>query len=209
MRSKILAIAAIVMLATFAVGQTASATPAQEPQPPAAQTAPASGQPVPAQPAAPAQAPTTEAQPAQPTVQAQPPVEAHPPAQTPPPEAQAPAQPKPPAAKPTAPEKPPKYDVAKEVKLKGTIMELKQYHCPISGGLGAHFTVKSGDTVYEVHLSSVKFTKDYSIELAQGAAVEMVGNKVEYNGVPAFLPREITIANVTYFVRDKAGKPLW
>ena len=35
----------------------------------------------------------------------------------------------------------PKYDKATEVKLKGTVMDVRDYECPISGTMGAHLTL--------------------------------------------------------------------
>ena len=36
----------------------------------------------------------------------------------------------------------PKYDKATEVKLSGTVEDVRDYHCPVSGTLGSHITLK-------------------------------------------------------------------
>jgi len=56
----------------------------------------------------------------------------------------------------------PKYDKATEVKLKGTVADVRDYNCPISGTMGAHLTLKlqDGGTI-ELHLAATKYVKSY------------------------------------------------
>ena len=51
----------------------------------------------------------------------------------------------------------PKYKAADEVKLKGTVEQVKNYECPISGSVGTHLVVKIDHEKYEAHIGPLKF----------------------------------------------------
>src|SRR5208337_2361915 len=52
-----------------------------------------------------------------------------------------------------APASAPNYDVAKEVTIKGVVQEVKDFQCPVSGGMGAHLVVKTDKGLVTVHLA--------------------------------------------------------
>ena len=56
-----------------------------------------------------------------------------------------------------APANAPKYDVANELTIKGVIDEVKDFQCPVSGGMGAHLVVKTDKGLVTVHLALSKF----------------------------------------------------
>ena len=64
----------------------------------------------------------------------------------------------------------PKYGAGKasEVKLKGTVVDVRDYNCPISGTMGAHLTLKTGDGTIELHLAATKYVKNYEMVFAKG-----------------------------------------
>jgi DNA/RNA endonuclease YhcR with UshA esterase domain len=103
----------------------------------------------------------------------------------------------------------PKYDPKKEVTIKGVITEIKDYSCPISGAVGAHITLKTGDGLIEVHVAASKFLQQYGIRFNVGDSIQATGNLIEFNGKPAFLPRVIVVGTDSYFLRDPKGNPLW
>ena len=103
----------------------------------------------------------------------------------------------------------PKYDPATEVKIKGVIAEVKDFECPVSGGMGAHITLKAGDKNVLVHIALSKFLKDYEMSFAKGEEVEVLGSKVMMDGEEVILAREITRGQNTFMFRDNKGKPLW
>src|SRR6266513_949398 len=57
----------------------------------------------------------------------------------------------------------PKFDVKKEVQIRGTIQEVKNYSCPVTGMVGTHLALKTSDGLIEVHVAAAKFLQDYGI----------------------------------------------
>ena len=54
----------------------------------------------------------------------------------------------------------PKYDRAAEATFKGTVEEVRNRQCPVSGGMGSHLILKLADgNTIEVHLVLAKFVK--------------------------------------------------
>jgi hypothetical protein len=111
----------------------------------------------------------------------------------------------------TAPKKSvPKYNPAEEAVYKGTIDDLSEHQCPVSGGIGSHITLKLADgSIIEVHLASVDFTKMVEVNLHKGDAVEVTGWKTQLDGVDAIFARELRHGTDVYTFRTKDGKPAW
>jgi DNA/RNA endonuclease YhcR with UshA esterase domain len=103
----------------------------------------------------------------------------------------------------------PKYDVSKEAKFKGTVDEVKDRECPISGGMGSHLMVKIENKIFEVHVAPTKTVKDYEIVFHKGDEVGITGIKTTFQGADAILVREITRGTDTFVFRDPKGKPIW
>jgi hypothetical protein len=102
------------------------------------------------------------------------------------------------------------YDVAKEVTIKGVVEEVKDFQCPVSGGMGAHLVVKTDKGLVTVHLALSKFLSEYGFNFAKGDEVVVVGVKAKVgDDENAVLARTIERGNQTFTFRDKAGKPLW
>lgn len=102
-----------------------------------------------------------------------------------------------------------KYDLAAEVKVKGTIEEITEYECPVSGGLGAHIVLKTGSGTEHVHIALAKFLKEYEMKFEKGQEIEVLGARVKVGEQDALLVRQITRGQDTFTFRDKQGKPLW
>lgn len=103
-----------------------------------------------------------------------------------------------------------KYDPATETKISGTIEDVKEFQCPVSGTVGFHIALKTGDGIVLVHVAASKFMKDYEITFEKGQHIDVVGSKVKLeNGEDAVLAREIVRGQSTYAFRDKQGNPLW
>lgn len=102
------------------------------------------------------------------------------------------------------------YDPATEAKISGTIEEVKEFQCPVSGTVGYHIALRTGDGIVMVHVASSKFMKDYEIAFDKGQHIDVVGSKVRLeSGEDAVLAREITRGQSTFAFRDKKGNPLW
>jgi len=103
-----------------------------------------------------------------------------------------------------------KYNPATETKFTGTIEEVKEFQCPVSGTVGYHLVLRSGEQVHIVHVAASKFLRDYEIVFAKGEQVQVLGSKVTLEGgEEGVLAREITRGQSTYAFRDKDGNPLW
>lgn len=104
----------------------------------------------------------------------------------------------------------PKYDIAREVTLKGTITDISERNCPVSGGLGFHFVLKIQDgTTIEVHVATSKFVKSYEMGLKKDDKVEVVGSKVKFEGAETVFARQITRGDEVFVVRFQDGSPAW
>lgn len=103
----------------------------------------------------------------------------------------------------------PRYDPAQEVTVKGEILEVKNYDCPISGTMGAHLVLQTAEGVVEVHLAPAAFLSEYGMSFAKGDKVEILGTKVTFHDAPALLARRVTRDQCEYFFRDAKGRPLW
>jgi len=104
----------------------------------------------------------------------------------------------------------PKYDPSTEVTIKGTVQEVRDRECPVSGGMGAHLVLDLGNNkTIEVHLATTKFVKSYDLVFSKGDQVEVTGAKVVFEGVETIFAREVKRGNDTFVFRDKDGKPVW
>ena len=109
-----------------------------------------------------------------------------------------------------APANAPKYDVANEVTIRGVIDEVKDFQCPVSGGMGAHLVVKTDKGLVTVHLALSKFMSEYGLSFAKGDEVVITGVRAKVgDDENAILARKIERGNQTFVFRDKEGKPLW
>jgi DNA/RNA endonuclease YhcR with UshA esterase domain len=109
-----------------------------------------------------------------------------------------------------APASSPKYDLANEVTIKGVVQEVKDFQCPVSGGMGAHLVVKTDKGTVTVHLALSKFLGEYGFGFAKGDEIQIIGVKATVgDDENAILARKIERGNQTFTFRDKNGKPLW
>lgn len=104
----------------------------------------------------------------------------------------------------------PKYDPAAEATFKGTVEEVRDRQCPVSGGTGSHLILRlSPNETMEVHLATSKFVKTYDLVFSKGDVVTVIGTKVQFEGVETIFAREVTRGSETFVFRDKDGKPIW
>jgi len=104
----------------------------------------------------------------------------------------------------------PKYNSAAEAAYKGTVEDVRDRQCPISGGVGTHILMQleNGNTI-EVHLATTEFTKMLEINLRKGDPIGVTGWKTEFGGVQTIFAREVRYGNDTYIFRAKDGTPAW
>jgi DNA/RNA endonuclease YhcR with UshA esterase domain len=104
----------------------------------------------------------------------------------------------------------PKYDPTTEAVFKGTVQEVTDRQCPVSGGMGSHVLLKQADgSTIEVHLATTKFLKTYELVFNKGDEIEVTGSKVKFEGVDTIFARQVKRGNDTFVFRDKDGSPVW
>jgi DNA/RNA endonuclease YhcR with UshA esterase domain len=104
----------------------------------------------------------------------------------------------------------PKYNPAAEAVYKGTVDDVRDRQCPVSGGIGSHVIMRLGDgSTIEVHLATSEFTKMEEFNLRKGDTIEVTGWKTEFEGVQTIFAREVKHGNDTFVFRAKDGTPAW
>jgi hypothetical protein len=105
----------------------------------------------------------------------------------------------------------PKYDKATEVKIKGTVEEVKE------SGAGAekdtHLMLKTEKGLMEICLCPAKFLADMDMNFQKGDQLEITGAKAMDKDASGekevVLAREIVKGDSTLVLRDKDGGPVW
>ena len=103
----------------------------------------------------------------------------------------------------------PKYDITREQTVRGVVQEVKDYHCPVSGTVGTHISIKTSQGDLEVHMAPAKFFKEYDLRISKGDDVVVTGNKVDFNGKPAIVARLVIVGHDIFAFRDETGRPSW
>jgi len=102
----------------------------------------------------------------------------------------------------------PKYDVATEMKLKGTIADLKVPEKANSKEI-EHLTIKNGTDTLDLYLCPKSFIDDMGVSFAKGDEIAFVGSKVKEGEADMILAREVTKGADTLVLRDAKGNPVW
>jgi DNA/RNA endonuclease YhcR with UshA esterase domain len=112
-------------------------------------------------------------------------------------------------AQKTSNEPVPKYDKSTEAVFKGTVEEVRDRNCPVTGGMGSHLMLKTADGTIEVHLALTKFVNQYELVFHKGDVLEVTGVRVKFEGVDTIFARKIKRGEDEFLFRDGDGKPLW
>lgn len=103
----------------------------------------------------------------------------------------------------------PRYNPAAEAVYKGTVVDVRDRQCPVSGGMGSHIILQLGSGTIEVHLATTEFTKMAELNLHKGDQVEVTGWKTEFGGVQTIFAREVRHGQDVFTFREKDGTPAW
>ena len=100
----------------------------------------------------------------------------------------------------------PKYDVTHQVKIQGTVEEVRE----VPGDYeGTHLVVKTDQGVVLVQVAPTAFLKEMDTSYKKGDVVQVVGAKAPDATEEQVLAREITIGADTVTLRDDKGVPVW
>ncbi len=100
------------------------------------------------------------------------------------------------------------YNPSTETTLKGSVVKVSTY----TGGMGRsgiHLTVKGEDGTYDVHVGPSAYVTGKGFTFAEKDEIEVVGSKVQFNGVDALIAREIRKDGKVLTLRNSRGIPLW
>jgi hypothetical protein len=100
----------------------------------------------------------------------------------------------------------PKYDFGNEVKLKGTIDEIKMVPGEFEG---VHVILKTATETMLIHLAPDGFLKMLEFNVAKGDTLEVTGCKITGDMGPEVLAREVVSGQNSLTLRDKKGAPAW
>jgi len=101
------------------------------------------------------------------------------------------------------------YDTSSQKITTGTVVEVRDYKCPVTGTVGSHVMLKRGSDLIEVHLAPAAFLKQYEIVIKQGDEIAIEAAPILFEGKPALLAKTVAVGGVTYAFRDAKGRPLW
>lgn len=100
------------------------------------------------------------------------------------------------------------YDPAKETTLTGKVTAVNTT-TGRRGWNGVHLTVQASEGTYDVHVGPAAYLTQQGFSFAEGDQVEIVGSKMDFNGAPAVIAREVKRGDKVLSLRDKQGIPLW
>ncbi len=100
------------------------------------------------------------------------------------------------------------YDPSTETTVQGSVTAVNTV-TGMRRWTGLHLTVQSADQKYDVHVGPSTYVDSSGFKFAEGDQVEVVGSKVDVNGAPALIAREIRKDGKVLSLRDKQGFPLW
>jgi hypothetical protein len=104
----------------------------------------------------------------------------------------------------------PRYDPSTEIKVQGTVEEVRQQPCPNGARCaGEHVTLKAQADTFDVHLGPADYWKKNGIELAKGDTIEVTGSRVAVDGKEALIAREVRKGEKTVTLRNARGVPAW
>lgn len=103
----------------------------------------------------------------------------------------------------------PKYDLANEVKVKGTVDEVKTIGT--AEPKETHLVLRTDKGLVEICLCPAKFLTEMDMSFAKGDKLEVTGAKSKEgpDGTEVILAREIVRGDNTLVLRDKTGGPVW
>lgn len=100
------------------------------------------------------------------------------------------------------------YNPSTETTVRGSVTAVNNV-TGTRGWNGVHLTLQVAGEKYDVHLGPAAYVESKGFKFAEGDQVEVVGSKVEMNGAPALIAREVTKDGKVLSLRDKQGFPLW
>jgi DNA/RNA endonuclease YhcR with UshA esterase domain len=102
----------------------------------------------------------------------------------------------------------PAYKPWNEVTVQGTVEDVQEFYCPISGDEGTHLLVKTENGSVQVHLAPTRFLRDKNLSFSKGDVIQVVGSRIIYQGRDALIARTVVRGSPTMAFREQNGKPV-
>jgi hypothetical protein len=103
----------------------------------------------------------------------------------------------------------PKYNKSAEVKLKGTVEEVKDVPGTCCKDTCVHLMLRTDQGVFEIQVAPEAFLQDLEVKFEKGDKLDVVAAKVSKDGTDVYLAREIDRNGNVLVVRDNDGGPVW
>lgn len=100
----------------------------------------------------------------------------------------------------------PVYDVAKEVKIQGTIQKIDNFGT--NGPAGTHILMQTAQGVVDAHLGFGAASKPQYLGIAQGQSVTVTGMMEDVGGTNVLMARILTTPNHIFVLRNEHGIPV-
>lgn len=100
----------------------------------------------------------------------------------------------------------PQYNVANEVKVTGTIEDIREVPGQFQG---THLVVKTDKGTVLVRLAPAEFLKEMETSFNKGDQVVVVGCKAPDAAEETIMAREIIVGTNDTTLRDEKGVPVW
>ncbi len=103
----------------------------------------------------------------------------------------------------------PKYDLANEIKIKGTVEEVKSMGT--QEPKETHLVLRTDKGLVEICLCPAKFLTEMDMSFAKGDKLDITGAKAKdaIDGSEVILAREVVRGDSSLVLRDKTGGPVW
>jgi len=102
-----------------------------------------------------------------------------------------------------------RYNPSTEETVRGTVTDVREFYCPISGHEGTHLMLATKNGIVEVHVAPVNFLVTQRWDFSRGDQVEVSGSRILFHGHDALIARTIVRNDRTVALRDAGGKPMW
>jgi DNA/RNA endonuclease YhcR with UshA esterase domain len=101
------------------------------------------------------------------------------------------------------------YNIANEVLVTGTVIDNKEFACPVSEGeMGSHVILQTGNGEVTIHLAPGRVTRSQQLRFKPGETIAVLGSKTRVTGNNDLIAREVMRGTETIILRDRDGKLL-
>ncbi|HXJ90535.1 MAG TPA: hypothetical protein VMS18_27240 [Candidatus Binatia bacterium] len=101
------------------------------------------------------------------------------------------------------------YNAKIEIQLQGTVEDVREFYCPVSGEIGTHLTIATEKGTLQVHVAPSRFLNREQWQFSKGDQVFVVGAPIVLQGRRAIIARSITRGSEAIALRKEDGKPVW